>query len=53
MSVEDLERGQRIIAGMVEYAVTFLRDGVLTGRDLPARSPYNSESPGAMVFGNP
>lgn len=52
VSVEDSEQGRRISAGMLEYWITFMRDGVPTGRDLPAWPAYKSESPRAMVFGN-
>lgn len=50
--VEDSEQGRRISAAMMEYWVTFMRDGSPSGDKLPTWQPYTTVSPKTMVFGN-
>ena len=52
LAVEDSEQGRLISAAMLEYWVTFMRDGTPGGADLPAWPAYSPDSPRTMVFGN-
>ncbi|MFM7740513.1 MAG: hypothetical protein ACKO9H_13990, partial [Planctomycetota bacterium] len=50
--VEESEQGRAISAAMLEYWITFMRDGQPSGQQLPAWPAYNSNAPKTMVFGN-
>jgi para-nitrobenzyl esterase len=50
--VEESEQGRAISAAMLEYWVTFMRDGQPSGKQLPAWPAYKSDAPKTMVFGN-
>ncbi|MFM7924077.1 MAG: hypothetical protein ACKPJJ_27985, partial [Planctomycetaceae bacterium] len=52
VATEDSEQGRRISAAMLEYWVTFMRDGRPAGKDLPEWPVYTSAAPRTMVFGN-
>lgn len=50
--VEESEQGRAISAAMLEYWVTFMRDGQPSGQQLPVWPAYKSTAPKTMVFGN-
>jgi len=50
--VEESEQGRAISSAMLEYWITFMRDGQPSGQQLPAWPAYNSTAPKTMVFGN-
>lgn len=52
VAVEDSEQGRRISAAMLEYWLTFMRDGQPGGKDLPAWPAWSPDAPQTMVFGN-
>jgi len=52
VSVEESEQGRRISSAMLEYWVTFMRDGTPGGKDLPSWPSHAATAPQTMVFGN-
>ena len=50
--VEDSEQGRVISAAMMEYWVSFMRDGKPSGKTLPTWPNHTTDSPKTMVFGN-
>ncbi|MFN9230620.1 MAG: carboxylesterase family protein [Planctomycetota bacterium] len=50
--VEDSEQGRAISAAMLEYWITFMRDGQPSGKQLPAWPAHTATAPKTMVFGN-
>jgi para-nitrobenzyl esterase len=50
--VEDSEQGREISEAMMEYWVTFMREGELSGKKLPDWPRHDLSSLKAMVFGN-
>lgn len=52
VAVEESEKGRKISAEMLDYWVTFTRDGEPRGKNLPDWPAYSPDSPWRMVFGN-
>lgn len=50
--VEDSDQGRAISAAMLEYWISFMRDGQPSGKQLPAWPAYTTTAPKTMVFGN-
>ena len=50
--VEDSQQGREISAAMLEYWVSFMRDGKPSGKKLPEWPAYHPQSRKVMVFGN-
>ncbi|MFM9065481.1 MAG: carboxylesterase family protein, partial [Pirellula sp.] len=50
--VEDSEQGRKISEAMMEYWVTFMREGEPSGKNLPDWPKHDLSLPKAMVFGN-
>jgi para-nitrobenzyl esterase len=50
--VEDSEQGRKISAAMMDYWLSFMRDGQPSGKQLPTWPMYQSNSQKVMVFGN-
>lgn len=52
IAVEDSEQGRKISTSMMEYWVSFMREGKPAGKSLPQWPAHDPKSHKAMVFGN-
>ena len=50
--VEDSEQGRAISAAMLEYWISFMRDGQPSGKQLPAWPAHTANATKTMIFGN-